>query len=83
VKVYTLSAEADLDTLVAQLTDDLTASSLTQNVVLVLIKDTVENVFVDTVVERVQLAAIQVNANTLMVLSGTEGALGFTTLSLV
>lgn len=58
------------------------SSNLTQNVVLVLIKESVEYIDLDTVVEQVQTVAVASNANTLMALTGNEGTSGTALLNL-
>jgi hypothetical protein len=51
VQVYTIQSVDELSALVAQLTADLTASTQAQNVVLVVIKESVDNSNLDTIVE--------------------------------
>ena len=51
VQVYTLQSVDELSALVAQLTADLTVSVQAQNVILVVIKESVDNSNLDTIVE--------------------------------
>lgn len=51
VQAYTLQSVDELATLVEQLTTDLTASTSAQNVVLVVIKESVANSNIDTIVK--------------------------------
>jgi len=83
VQAYSLQSVDELTTLVGQLSADLTASTQAQNVVLVVIKESVDNSKIDTIVELVQTAATQVNSNTLMVLTGNEGTSGTALFSLL
>jgi hypothetical protein len=83
VQAYTLQSVDELTTLVSQLTADLTASTKAQNVVLVVIKESVDNANIDSIVELVQNAATQVNSNTLVVLTGNEGTSGTALLNLL
>lgn len=79
---YTLQSITELNDLVNQLSADLNSSNSTQNVVIVLVKESVDYIDLDTIVEQVQTAAVASNANTLMALTGNEGTSGTALLNL-